>query len=89
MTEYKISKGLYNKEAILKVVYTLQKEFNISITEDEFNYICNVEPKCDVAFDFSRFNNGIQEQQLRETLSSQFGELRNAIYSKAFEHFER
>ena len=39
-------------------------------------------------FDIDKFNSDLQEQQLRETLNGQFGELREAIYNKAFERFE-
>lgn len=90
MADYKISKTMFNKEAIIKVAYLFQENYTISISEDADNYILTVEPKnssCD--FDFDLFNRQLQEQQLRETLNIQFGSLRDAIYTKAFEHFER
>lgn len=90
MIEYKFSKTVFDKGALLKTVYLFQENFNISILEDTCNYILHIDPKNDtVAFDYNLFNSKLQEQQLRETLNLQFGELRNAIYQKAFERFER
>ena len=59
---------------------------NVLISEDEFNYVIEVNSPDN--FDINKFNSDIQEQQLRENLNSQFGELREAIYNKAFERFE-
>ena len=42
----------------------------------------------DILVSEDKFNSDLQEQQLRETLNGQFGELREAIYNKAFERFE-
>lgn len=87
--EYKLSKTTFNKEAILKVVYLWQEDFNIDIIEDEFNWVIDVKSKqADKEFNFDDFNRDIQEQQLRETLNNQFGSLRDSIYSKAFQHFQ-
>ena len=77
MTQYKFSKS------ILKTVYLWP---NVLISEDEFNYVIEVNSPDN--FDINKFNSDIQEQQLRENLNSQFGELREAIYNKAFERFE-
>ena len=38
--EYKVSKSVFFKEAILKVAYLWQEDFSIKITEDENNYKC-------------------------------------------------
>ena len=39
--EYKVSKSVFFKEAILKVAYLWQEDFSIKITEDENNYMKN------------------------------------------------
>ena len=83
MTQYKFSKYVFGKDAILKTVYLWP---NVLISEDEFNYF--IEVNSPYNFDINKFNSDIQEQQLRENLNSQFGELREAIYNKAFERFE-
>ena len=61
--EFEISKTLYDKETILKVIYYYQDKFTINII--------------------------LQEQQIRETLNKQFGDLRNSIYKKAFSFMEK
>lgn len=87
---YSLSKTTFNKEVILKVAYLWQEDFNIAISEDNNNFLLNIESKTQkVQFDFSAFNSTLQEQQLRETLNNQFGILRESIYNKAFEHFSR
>lgn len=83
MKQYKFAKSVFDKDAILKTVYLWQ---DILVSEDEFNYIIEVNSLNN--FDINKFNSDIQEQQLRENLNSQFGELREAIYNKAFERFE-
>lgn len=86
---FKVSKTIFSKESILKVVYLWQKDFNIVIEEDEYNYILNILSVGDAVFNVENFNKELQEQQLRETLNNQFGMLRDSIYNKAFEHFLR
>lgn len=87
--EYKLSKTTFNKEAVLKVVYLWQEDFNIDIIEDEFNWVIDVKSKqADKEFCFDDFNRKVQEQQLRETLNNQFGSLRDSIYSRAFQYFQ-
>ena len=83
--EYKISKSIFTKETVLKVVYLWQVNFTIVLSEDEYNYIISVSDNITSNFDLSKFSTDLQEQQLRETLNSQFGSLRDAIYGKAFE----
>lgn len=83
MKQYKFAKSVFDKDAILKTVYLWQ---DILVSEDEFNYIIEVNSLNN--FDIDKFNSDLQEQQLRENLNSQFGELREAIYNKAFERFE-
>lgn len=83
MKQYKFAKSVFDKDAILKTVYLWQ---DILVSEDEFNYVIEVNSPDN--FDINKFNSDIQEQQLRENLNSQFGELREAIYNKAFERFE-
>lgn len=82
--EHKISKTIFTKETVLKVVYLWQENFTIVLSEDEYNYIISISDN-NKDFDLSKFSSDLQEQQLRETLNSQFGNLRNAIYEKAFE----
>lgn len=87
--EYKVSKSVFFKEAILKVAYLWQEDFSIKITEDENNYILSVVSKTGTGFDWDKFNSELQEQQLKENLNNQFGTIRDAIYEKAFSHFKR
>lgn len=87
--DYKISKNIFSKESILKIVYLWQKDFSIVIEEDEYNYILKITPNNGVVFNEENFNKELQEQQLRETLNNQFGRLRDSIYNKAFEYFTR
>lgn len=87
--DYKISKNIFSKESILKIVYLWQKDFSIVIEEDEYNYILRITPNNGAIFNVENFNRELQEQQLRETLNNQFGRLRDSIYNKAFEHFTR
>ena len=87
--EFKFSKTVFSKEAILKTVYLWQQNFIIIISEDEYNFILNIESKIENGmFDISKFNSELEEQQLREQLSMQFGNLRDCISKKAFTHFE-
>lgn len=87
--EYRLSKTTFSKETILKVVYLWQENFIINIIEDEYNWIIDYKPRyANKEFNFDDFNKEIQEQQLRETLNCQFGNLRNCIYNKAFQHFQ-
>ncbi len=87
--KYKVSKTVFFKEAILKVVYLWQENFNINIAEDDDNYIISIVSKAGTDFDWDKFNSELQEQQLKEDLNNQFGTLRDAIYEKAFSHFKR
>jgi len=82
--EHKISKTIFSKETVLKVVYLWQEKFTIILSEDEYNYIISISDD-NKDFDLTTFSTDLQEQQLRETLNSQFGKLRDAIYEKAFE----
>ena len=82
--EHKISKTIFSKETVLKVVYLWQEKFTIILSEDEYNYIITISDD-NKDFDLATFSADLQEQQLRETLNSQFGKLRDAIYEKAFE----
>lgn len=43
--EFKFSKTVFSKEAILKTVYLWQQNFIILISEDEYNFILNIESK--------------------------------------------
>ncbi len=87
--QYSISKTIFSKEVILKVTYLWQENFCINISEDEYNYILSIDSKTGLDFDWNKFNSQLQEQQLRETLNNQFGEIRDAIYNKAFSNFKR
>jgi His-Xaa-Ser system protein HxsD len=86
--EYRIAKSIFCKNTILKIVYLWQNISDITISEDQLNYIISVVNKSDKPFDWQVFNEQLQEQQLREILNSQFGPLRDAIYAKAFEKFK-
>lgn len=81
-----LSKTVYLKETILKTVYSLQENFSINISEDEYNYILNIDSE--IQFDEKKFFKLLNEQQLRETLNTQFGQLRDEIYHRAFSRFE-
>lgn len=81
-----LSKTVYLRETILKSVYLLQEEFNIKISEDEYNYILKIDS--DIPFDEENFLKILNEQQLRERLNIQFGNLRDEIYRRAFSQFE-
>lgn len=85
--EYKVSKNVFNKTTLLKIVCLWQKDFNITIAEDEYNYILTVDSKNVDVFNAEQFNKELQEQQLRENLNNQFGNLRDYIYKKAFSNF--
>ena len=87
--EFEISKTLYDKETILKVIYYYQDKFTINIKESDFNYIINVIENTSEYFDIHMFIVFLQEQQIRETLHKQFGDLRNSIYKKAFSFMEK
>ncbi len=78
MKQYKFAKSVFDKDAILKTVYLWQ---DILVSDI-------IEVNSPNNFDIDKFNSDLQEQQLRETLNGQFGELREAIYNKAFERFE-
>ena len=55
--EFKFSKTVFSKEAILKTVYLWQQNFIIIISEDEYNFILNIESKIENGmFDISKFN---------------------------------
>ncbi|MBQ3818880.1 His-Xaa-Ser system protein HxsD [bacterium] len=89
MNNYNISKTIFDEKSILKVAYTWRENFDISISEDEYNYILQVKPRHENAiFNWDEFNSQLQEQQLREKLNEQFGCLKQTIYEKAFAHFK-
>lgn len=81
-----LSKTVYFKEAIIKTVYLLQEEFSINISEDECNYILKIDS--DIRFNEEKFLKLLNEQQLKETLNIQFGNLRDEIYRRAFSRFK-
>lgn len=81
----KLSKSVFDHNTILKTVYLWQENFSIKISEDEYNFILDIIPKEDTSiFEQSKFLEMLNEQQLRENLSKDFGQLRNTIYQKAF-----
>lgn len=82
--EIELLKELYSKEAVLKTIHVFSNDFSISIESNERSFILNVKSSTDNFFDEALFMKKLQEQQLKETLNSQFGELRKAIYNKAF-----
>ena len=83
--------GIDNAEKRLSELYgkKVGDKFNIYVSENANEYVLNIESKNDCDFDFSRFNQELQEQQLRENLNKQFGSLRESIYKKAFSIVER
>ena len=89
MSELKISKTVFCKEALLKTVYLWQEDFKRTITDDDNNFILKIEPRNEnTRFNNDSFNRQLQEQQLREYLNSQFGNLREYIYKMAFTSFK-
>ena len=86
--EYKISKTLFSKECLLKVVYSWQEKVVLNIEDEDNNFVLKINEN-NSSFDYDEFTKDLQEQQLREILNAQFGSLREAIYNKAFEHFAR
>lgn len=82
--EIELLKELYSKEAILKTIHVFSNDFSILIDSKEHSFILNIKSLKDKIFDEVLFMTKLQEQQLREALNSQFGELREAIYKKAF-----
>ncbi len=86
--KYEISKSLFLREVILKIVYMYHNVCDISIEENDNNYVLNVKSNNNYEFCFEKFNKKLQEQQLREILNAQFGVLRDSMYKKAFEYFE-
>ncbi len=79
-----LPKELYIKTAILKTVCLYNNLNNFDINTDEKSYILEIDSSGNNIFDEVSFFSKLQEQQLRETLNSQFGELRETIYKKAF-----
>lgn len=82
--QIKLLKELYSKEAVLKTVYLFKEDFTINIETDENSFILTIESLNSAVFSNANFITQLQEQQLRETLNSQYGELREVIYKKAF-----
>lgn len=82
--QLKLLKEMYSKEAILKTVHLFNDDFTIDITTDEHSFILDIKSLSSIGFEEVPFLSKLQEQQLRETLNLQYGELREAIYKKAF-----
>lgn len=82
--EIELLKELYSKEAILKTVHLFSDNFSILLGSNEYSFSIKVEPLKDKFFDEILFMTKLQEQQLKETLNLQFGNLRETIYNKAF-----
>ena len=82
--QIQLLKELYTKEAILKTINLFSKDFTINIDADEYSYILNVNNLNSLDLDEVSFMTKLQEQQLREMLNLQYGELREVIYKKAF-----
>lgn len=84
VTEIALTKDLYSKEAILKTIYLFHDKFVIDIKSDNESYILTANSINNYLFDKQEFLLKLQEQQLREFLNNQSGNLREAIYKKAF-----
>lgn len=80
-----LSNKIYTKDAILKTVYLFHSDFVINVDEKNDYFVLEIKPLHEKIFDENNFLFKLQEQQLRETLNSQFGSLRDKIYQKAFE----
>jgi len=83
-----LPKELYTKETILKTVCLYNNLYNFDINTDDKSYILEIDPSNNNIFDEVSFFSKLQEQQLREILNNQFGELRETIYQKAFSLIE-
>lgn len=79
-----LSNKVYGKEAVLKASYMMKEDFSFFIDVDADYFILNFTALNDKSFNETKFMDSINEQQLRETLNDEFGELRNQIYAKAF-----
>lgn len=84
-----LSKSMFSDKTILKTVYLWRNDYAINIKEDENNYILEISSNNGCMFNIENFIKELQEQQLRDNLNAQFGSLRDSIYKRAFEHFER
>lgn len=61
-----------------------KEQFAIDIDTDGDYFVLNIKALSDTSFDEKNFLTRLQEQQLREDLSNEFGPLRDKIYEKAF-----
>lgn len=87
---YEISKTIFSKETVLKVAYLWQENCTIIISENANNFVLDIQTKrTGKSFDFKTFDENLKEQQLREMLNDQFGQLHDIIYNKAFERFDK
>lgn len=82
--EIELLKELYSKEAILKTIHLFSNDYNILLSSNEYAFVIKIKSLTDKIFDEILFMTKLQEQQLKETLNLQFGNLRETIYNKAF-----
>lgn len=86
--EISLDNNIYSKEAVLKTIYLFKEDFNIKLSSDSNFIIISIECKQSLEFEQEIFMSMLIEQQLRETLNSQNGSLRDLIYTKAFSGVE-
>lgn len=81
--EFKFSKALYPKIALLKSAYSFTDRAYIHLDADKENYIVRIEYKDDNQFDYHEFENEMLSQTVRYEVYRQTKELRRLTVARA------
>ena len=81
--EFKFSKALYPKIALLKSAYSFTDRAYIHLDADKENYIVRIEYKDDNQFDYHGFENEMLSQTVRDEVYRQTKELRRLTLARA------
>lgn len=81
--EFKFTKALYPKIALLKSAYSFTDRAYIHLDADKENYIVRIEYKDDNQFDYHEFENEMLSQTVRYEVYRQTKELRRLTVARA------
>lgn len=82
--EFKFSKHLYPKLALLKSAYSFTDRTYLHLDQDEEYYIVQIEFKSDNQFDLQEFENEMLTQAARYEILNQTKDIRRLLLAQAF-----
>ena len=83
-TQYKFSKDLYSKEALIKAAYNFIDDFYIHMDSDNEYFIVNIESReANACLDIQEFKNEMLIQETRRVVNDRTMNIREIMYSRA------